>query len=61
MEDQYAKKLISILETLALIFITLKLCGAIQWSWWWVLSPLWILGLGILRDLLADFSIWFDG
>jgi hypothetical protein len=27
---------------LTLIFITLKLCGIINWSWWWVLSPLWI-------------------
>ena len=27
---------------LALVFITLKLIGKIQWSWWWVLSPLWI-------------------
>jgi hypothetical protein len=27
---------------LALIFITLKLVGVIHWSWWWVLSPLWI-------------------
>lgn len=27
---------------LALIFITLKLLGKITWSWWWVLSPLWI-------------------
>ena len=27
---------------LALIFITLKLLGHITWSWWWVLSPLWI-------------------
>jgi len=27
---------------LTLIFITLKLCGVIGWSWWWVLSPLWI-------------------
>lgn len=24
------------------IFITLKLCGVINWSWFWVLSPLWI-------------------
>lgn len=28
--------------TLTLIFITLKLLGKIDWSWWWVLSPLWI-------------------
>lgn len=27
---------------LALVFITLKLCGIISWSWWWVLAPLWI-------------------
>lgn len=27
---------------LAIVFITLKLLGKIDWSWWWVLSPLWI-------------------
>lgn len=27
---------------LAIVFITLKLCGVISWSWLWVLSPLWI-------------------
>ena len=27
---------------LALLFIGLKLTGYINWSWWWVLSPLWI-------------------
>ncbi len=27
---------------LTLIFITLKLCGVIAWSWWLVLAPLWI-------------------
>ncbi len=27
---------------LGLIFITLKLCGVINWSWIWVLAPLWI-------------------
>lgn len=27
---------------LALIFIALKLCNVINWSWVWVLSPLWI-------------------
>ena len=23
------------------IFVTLKLCGVIDWSWWWVLLPVW--------------------
>jgi hypothetical protein len=27
---------------LTLVFIVLKLTGVIAWSWWWVLSPLWI-------------------
>ena len=30
------------LGILTLIFITLKLTGYITWSWWWVLSPVWI-------------------
>ncbi len=33
---------------LALIFITLKLLDKIDWSWWWVLSPLWIAALAII-------------
>lgn len=24
-----------------LIFMTLKLTGFINWSWWWVTAPLW--------------------
>jgi hypothetical protein len=24
-----------------LIFMTLKLTGYIDWSWWWVTAPLW--------------------
>lgn len=24
-----------------LIFMTLKLCSVIDWSWWWVTAPLW--------------------
>lgn len=27
---------------LTLLFITLKLTGTIGWSWWWVLSPVWV-------------------
>lgn len=27
---------------LTIAFIVLKLCGQIDWSWLWVLSPLWI-------------------
>ena len=27
---------------LTIAFIVLKLIGRITWSWWWVLSPVWI-------------------
>jgi hypothetical protein len=27
---------------LTIVFITLKLCQVIDWSWWWVLCPVWI-------------------
>jgi len=43
---------------LALAFIVLKLCKVIDWSWWWVLSPLWI-SLGIaLVILLVMLIVW---
>jgi membrane protein YdbS with pleckstrin-like domain len=27
---------------LTIVFIVLKLTKYIDWSWWWVLSPIWI-------------------
>lgn len=30
-----------VLEALLLIFVVLKLIGVIDWSWWWVFSPLY--------------------
>jgi hypothetical protein len=30
------------LSWLMLLFIGLKLTGHIDWSWWWVLSPVWL-------------------
>lgn len=33
---------ISFSGLLTIVFITLKLLGVINWSWLWVLSPLWI-------------------
>jgi hypothetical protein len=41
---------------LAIVFITLKLTHVIDWSWWWVLAPLWG-GLAII--LAVVFVIGF--
>lgn len=32
---------IGFLGLLTIAFIVLKLTGVIEWSWWWVLLPLW--------------------
>jgi hypothetical protein len=47
---------------LTIVFIILKLCGVITWSWLWVLSPIWIsialvilfIGIVVLCAILSD-------
>ena len=42
----------SFMGLLGILFIGLKLAGVITWSWWWVLSPIWIpLVIGVLVSL----------
>ncbi|WP_325639067.1 hypothetical protein [Parapedobacter sp.] len=41
---------------LTIVFIVLKLIGTINWTWWWVLSPLWI-SAGITIVILAAMFI----
>ena len=43
---------------LTIVFIVLKLLGKIDWSWGWVLSPLWITALIVIGIvvLLATLS-----
>lgn len=39
---------------LTIAFIVLKLCSVINWSWWWVLSPIWIsIGLAVAIFIVA--------
>ena len=33
---------LNLTAVLLIIFVVLKLTHNIDWSWWWVLSPLWI-------------------
>lgn len=30
------------LSLLFLLFLGLKLAGCIDWSWWWIFSPIWM-------------------
>ena len=45
---------IGFLSLLTIVFITLKLTGYIDWSWWWVLLPLW--GGFVLLGLVIFFA-----
>lgn len=43
----------SFLGLLTLIFITLKLLDKIEWSWIWVLSPIWLpIGIVLLIAII---------
>lgn len=47
---------------LTIVFIVLKLIGTISWSWWWVLSPIWIsVGLGVGIWLIGLIAIILAG
>jgi hypothetical protein len=37
---------------LTIVFIVLKLTHYIDWSWWWVLSPIWITVSVVLSIIL---------
>lgn len=31
-----------LLSVVFVVFLVLKLCNVIAWSWWWVTAPLWM-------------------
>jgi hypothetical protein len=43
---------------LTIAFIVLKLLKVITWSWWWVLSPLW-LGFALFLLLIVIGTIFY--
>lgn len=49
---------IGLASALGIVFVVLKLCGVIGWSWWWVLVPWWI-ALGLTLVVLAILAVIF--
>jgi len=45
------KRTMGFLPALCLLFIALKLCGVIDWCWFWVLSPI-VLPFGFALTVL---------
>ena len=44
---------------LTVAFIILKLCNVINWSWLWVISPLWISSALFLITFIVAFIILY--
>ena len=42
---------------LTILFIGLKLTNYIAWSWWWVLSPIWITASVVIAILLIALAV----
>lgn len=54
-KNNSTKSGIGFTSLLTIVFIVLKLCHVIEWSWLWVLAPIWIdliMGIGVV--------IWFS-
>lgn len=47
---------------LTVLFVALKLTHVISWSWWWVLSPIWISlgGAGIIIVIAILLALAFN-
>ncbi|MDE2104214.1 MAG: hypothetical protein KGL39_43660 [Patescibacteria group bacterium] len=44
---------------LTIVFITLKLCHVINWSWIWVLAPMWIIAIVVAAVFVALCILYF--
>ncbi len=55
MSDKAKASGVSFTGLLTIAFIVLKLCHQIDWSWWWVLAPLW---MSMALDLVAGVLAW---
>ena len=52
MKNQQTNDSIGFVGLLTILFIGLKLTNYITWSWWWVLSPIWIMACFVLLILV---------
>lgn len=44
-------------SVLTIIFVVLKLVGTIDWSWWWVLSPI-LIDTGLTILIIVGWAIY---
>lgn len=49
---------IGVIGLLGVVFVTLKLIGVIDWSWWWVTLPFWGVFALVLIIAVIGFPIY---
>lgn len=49
---------VGVMGLLGVVFVTLKLTGVINWSWWWVTAPFWG-GFAIVLGALMVFGVGY--
>ena len=61
MSNQSSGSGVGIGTLLFIVFLVLKLCGTITWSWWWVTAPLWggiaLWIVGVVIGILIYFTL----
>ena len=48
---------VGLMWVLFIVFLVLKLCKVIEWSWWWVFSPLWIVTAFIVLIIIVAYIV----
>lgn len=48
---------IGLLTVIGIVFVILKLCGVVKWSWILVLCPFWLGAIGTILSLIIAFVI----
>lgn len=43
----------TVLSAVLIVFVTLKLTDEIDWSWWWVLTPMWLPVVAFIAAFVA--------
>jgi len=62
MSDNKSSDGLTLAGGLFLVFLTLKLCHVINWSWWWITCPLWggIVLFIIVGLIYIPLALYFD-
>ena len=60
MESKTQSQGIGVAGLMGVTFVVLKLCGVINWSWWWVTVPFWgglVIAIAVLAVIIVFFII----